>query len=291
MDFAIIWTSFAILSTITTLIVYALVIPSRISKLPEPEREAAYNRSRTRFYFAQLVWLSAVLVTGIIIGNLGLILFTIFGFCWTYLAFTIYFILKSDEIVKMDARQRYKENVKDVAQLFAFAVFIGVVVLIINSGNAAREAENAQYDQVVTYHLNTDGNKLDGESRTLPISNLHTSNNGYTYSWLERKTDGSLVPVSVIRESNDLFEVTLKDDLPATDTEARVERIVDYKVKGADVAAGKEICGVKDAYGYDRFFHALPACEDGKTAAKFIKSYTIIHIPAGSAEKMVLVTN
>lgn len=291
MDFAYIWVSFATLSLVATGIVYAWVIPTRISKLPEPEREAAYNRSRTRFYFAQLVWLAIVLGAGIIIGNLGLILFSIVGFCWTYLAFTIYFILKSDEIVKMDARQRYKENVKDVALLFAFAVFTGVMTLIINSGNAAREAENAQYDQVVTYHLNTDGNKLEGEPHTLPISNLRTSNNGYTYSWLERKTDGSLVPVSVNRENNELFEVTLRDDLPATDTEARVERIVDYKVKGAEVASGKEICGVKDAYGYDRFFHALPACEDGKTAAKFIKSYTIIHIPAGSAEKILQETN
>lgn len=291
MDFAYIWVSFAILSLAATGIVYAWAIPSRISKLPEPEREAAYNRSRVRFYFAQLVWLAIVLGTGIIIGNLGLILFSIFGFCWTYLAFAIYFILKSNEIVKMDARQRYYSNVKDIALLFAFAVFTGVAALVINSSNAAREAENAQYDQVVTYHLNTDGNKLDGEPHTLPISNLRTSNNGYTYSWLERKTDGSLVPVSVNRENNELFEVTLRDDLPATDTEARVERFVDYKVRGADVAAGKEICGVKDAYGYDRFFHALPACDDGKTAAKFIKSYTIIHIPAGSAEKMVLVTN
>lgn len=291
MDFTYIWVSFAILSLAATGIVYAWVIPTRINKLPEPEREAAYNRSRKRFYYVQLVWLAIVLGTGIIIGNLGLILFSIVGFCWTYLAFAIYFILKSDEIVKMDARQRYKENVKDVALLFAFAVFTGVTALIINDSNAAREAENAQYDQVVTYHLNTDGNKLEGEPHTLPISNLRTSNNGYTYSWLERKEDGTLVPVSVNRENNELFEVTLRDDLPATDTEARVERIVDYSVKGADVAAGKEICGVKDAYGYDRFFHALPACEDGKTAAKFIKSYTIIHIPAGSAEKILQATN
>lgn len=291
MDFAYIWIGFAILSLATTGIVYAWVIPTRISKLPEPEQEATCNRSRKRFYYVQLVWLTAVLATGIIISNIGLILFSIFGFCWTYLAFAIYFFYKSDEIDKMDARQRYKENVKDVVLLFVFAVITGVVALCINADNAAREAENAQYDQVATYHLNTDGNKLEGEPRTLPISNLRTSNNGYTYSWLERKTDGSLVPVSVNRENNDLFEVTLKDDLPATDTEARVERIVDYKVKGADVAAGKEICGVKDAYGYDRFFHALPACEDGKTAAKFIKSYTIIHIPAGSAEKILQATN
>lgn len=71
MDFAIIWISFAILSIITTLIVYALVIPSRICKLPEPEQEATYNHSRKRFYYVQLVWLAAVLATGIILSNMG----------------------------------------------------------------------------------------------------------------------------------------------------------------------------------------------------------------------------
>lgn len=290
MDFAIIWISFAILSTITTLIVYALVIPTRIRKLPEPEQEATYNRSRKRFYYVQLVWLAAVLATGIVISNIGLILFSIFGFCWTYLAFAIYFIIKSDEIVKMDARQRYKENVKDVVQLFAFAIFTGVVALCINTDNAAREAENAQYDQVVTYHLNTDGNKLEGEPRTLPISNLRTSNNGYTYSWLERKTDGTLQPRTVKRVNDVRYEVIIKDDLPATDTEARVERTVEYKVKSEDVNAGKEICDTTYSSS-DPFINTLPKCEEGMTSARFQKARTVIHIPAGSAEKMVPATN
>lgn len=75
------------------------------------------------------------------------------------------------------------------------------------------------------------------------------------------------------------------------DTEARVERIVEYKVKGAEVAAGKEVCAVNDGYGYNRFFHALPECGEGKTRAEFSKSRTIIHIPAGSMDKMVVMTS
>ena len=73
--------------------------------------------------------------------------------------------------------------------------------------------------------------------------------------------------------------------------EARVERIVEYKVKGAEVAAGKEVCAVNDGYGYNRFFHALPECGEGKTRAEFSKSRTIIHIPAGSMDKMVAMTS
>ena len=100
------------------------------------------------------------------------------------------------------------------------------------------------------------------------------------------------MPVSVNRGDGNLFEVTLKDDLPATSTEARVERIVEYKVKGAEVAAGKEVCAVNDVYGYNKFFHALPECGEGnKTRAEFSKSRTIIHIPAGSMDKMVVMTS
>lgn len=290
MDFAIIWISFAVLSTITTLIVYALVIPSRIGKLPEPEQEATYNRSRKRFYYVQLVWLAAVLATGIIISNIGLILFSIFGFCWTYLAFAIYFVIKSDEIDKMDAHQRYKENVKDVVQLFAFAIFTGVVALCINADNAAREAENAQYDQTVTYHIDSTSHKINDGNVTAPISNLRTNIDGDTYSWLERQPDGVLQPQTVKRVSDARYEVIIKDDLPATDTEARVERTVEYNVKSEDVNAGKEICNTT-YNSSDPFINTLPKCEDSMTSARFQKAHTIIHIPAGSAEKMVPVTN
>lgn len=291
MDFAIIWISFAVLSVIATLIVYGRVIPSRISKMPVDEQEKAYRRARTRFYYAQLVWLAVVLVAGIIMGNPGLVLFAIFGFGWTYLTYFIYLFSANEEIAKMDARQRYESNERDVLMLLAFAVITGLVALLINTANATQEAEDAQYNQVVAYHLDSNNNKLEGEPNTSPISNLRTSNNGNTYSWLERKGDGTLVPVSVNRGDGNLFEVTLKDDLPATSTEARVERIVEYKVKGADVAAGKEVCAVNDGYGYNRFFHALPECGEGKTKAEFSKSRTIIHIPAGSMDKMVAMTS
>lgn len=64
---------------------------------------------------------------------------------------------------------------------------------------------------------------------------------------------------------------------------------MEYQVKSQDVAAGKEVCFNK-LYDAD-ILSFLPVCEKDGTRAKFVKSRTIIHIPAGSVEKMVPVTN
>lgn len=154
----------------------------------------------------------------------------------------------------------------------------------------ADEAAEAKYDQTVTYHIDSTSRKINDGNVTTPISNLRSNNDGDTYSWLERQPDGTLQPRTVKRANDGRYEVTIKDDLPATDTEARVERTVEYKVKSEDVNAGKEICDTTYSSS-DPFINTLPKCEDGMTSARFQKARTIIHIPAGSAEKMVPVTN
>ena len=73
--------------------------------------------------------------------------------------------------------------------------------------------------------------------------------------------------------------------MPATDTEARVERITEYKVKGADIAAGKDACAQK--YDLENLFNGLPECDEGMTHARFVKTRVIIHVPAGSADRML----
>ena len=125
---------------------------------------------------------------------------------------------------------------------------------------------------------------------TAPISNLRTNSDGDIYSWLERQPDGILLPRTVKRVNDGRYEVTIKDDLPATDTEARVERTVEYKVKSEDVNVGKEICDTTYSSS-DPFINTLPKCDEGMTSARFQKARTVIHIPAGSAEKMVPATN
>lgn len=165
---------------------------------------------------------------------------------------------------------------------------IPITTILGNEANAKKLVETAKFDQTITYHLDANEHKLEGETATYPINSLRSNASGDTYTWLERKEDGALVTRTVQKVNDDRYEVTLKDDLPATDTEARVERIVEYQVKSRDIAAGKEACISK--YTPDGF-GLYPSCDDGSETVKFTKTRTIIHIPAGSVDKMVPVTN
>lgn len=186
----------------------------------------------------------------------------------------------------------YNYIVTVVGGFTLFAVLSGLSYLPVADAQlqAKVAAEMAAYNQTETAYLNADNRKLDSENHTYPISNLHINNTGDTYTWLERREDGTLTTRSVKTTSDGRYEVALKDDLPATDTEARVERTVEYKVKSEDVNAGKEICDTTYSSS-DPFINTLPKCDEGMTRAKFQKARTIIHNPAGSAEKMVPATS
>lgn len=171
--------------------------------------------------------------------------------------------------------------------LFAFAVVPAGSHL--NAEKAAgQEAEKAAYNQTVTYYLDANGRKLEGDAHTYPINSLRSNISGDTYTWVERRDDGTLATRSVQKVNDDRYEVTLKDDLPATDREARVERVVEYQVKGADVATGKDMC--ISTYASEDF-GLYPRCDSKSANVKFAKTRTIIHIPAGSVDKMVPVVS
>jgi hypothetical protein len=176
--------------------------------------------------------------------------------------------------------------------LFVAMIYFAVVMLFVFLAGLQEEQkiENARYDQTVTFHLDANENKVDTENYSYPVNSLRTNNTGNTYTWVERKADGNLTTRTVQKVPDERYEIIVKDDLPATDTEARVERTVEYKVKSEDVNAGKEICDTTYSSS-DPFINTLPKCEDGMTSARFQKAQTIIHIPAGSAEKMVPATN
>lgn len=151
------------------------------------------------------------------------------------------------------------------------------------------EMDNALYTHTVTYHLNADGNMMEGGNTSYPISNLRTNATGTRYRWIERKKDGSLVTQTAGIRNKPEREVTLKDDLPATDKEARIEHIVEYQVKGADLEAGKELCVLNSYYDPFDLFPVRGNMEESN--AQFLKSRIIIHIPAGSAETMLPIVN
>lgn len=178
-----------------------------------------------------------------------------------------------------------------IYSIFAAMIYFAVVMLFVFLAGLQEEqkVENARYDQTVTFHLDANENKVDTENYSYPVNSLRTNNAGNTYTWVERKADGNLATRTVQKVPDERYEIIVKDDLPATDTEPRVERSVEYKVKSEDTSAGKEPC----AFSYDNkeIANHLPACGKDKTHAQFTKARTIIHIPAGSIDKMVPVTN
>lgn len=155
----------------------------------------------------------------------------------------------------------------------------------------ALKTENDAYNQTTTIHLDPNNQKLEGETHTYPITSLRTNRQGTSYSWIEHTKNGTLTTRTVQKTPDERYEVTIKDDLPATDTEPRVERTVEYQIKGEEVATGKEPCIEKNSKGD---IGTLPTCNPNnpnQTEARFIKTRTVIHIPAGSADKTITVTS
>lgn len=179
--------------------------------------------------------------------------------------------------------------------IFSAMIYFGVALLFVflaglqEQQKADQEAENAQYNQTVTFHLDANENKVDTGNYSYPINSLRTNNTGDTYTWVERKADGNLTARTVQKVPDSTYEVILRDDLPATDTEPRVERTVEYQVKGEEINAGKEPCASR--YDSKELTNYLPACDKDKTRARLTKVRTIIHIPAGSIDKMVPINN
>lgn len=175
--------------------------------------------------------------------------------------------------------------------LFAAMIYFAVVMLFVFLAGLQEEQkiENARYDQTVTFHLDANENKVDAENYSYPVNSLRTNNTGNTYTWVERKADGNLTTRTVQKVPDERYEIIVKDDLPATDTEPRVERSVEYQIKGEEVNTGKEPCAPR--YASKELTNYLPACDKDKTRARLTKVRTIIHIPAGSIDKMVPATN
>lgn len=284
------WLTAVIVTGVIFILIFWVIVPRRINRkqLGREAKLKAWKNAINWVAYFMLTCALATLIYSSISNNWLPTTMSLGAFAATFLLTVL--VIPSDG-VDGDSSETYVGITGFVAFYFLTLTLASVAPILAAQKEAKQNAEEAKYDKTITYYMDGNNHLLEGDARTYPVSSLRSNRAGTSYSWVERTNDGTLTTRTVNKPRDAKYELTIKEDLPATDTEARVERIVDYKVKGADVAAGKEICGVKDAYGYDRFFHALPACEDGKTAAKFIKSYTIIHIPAGSAERMVPVTN
>lgn len=175
--------------------------------------------------------------------------------------------------------------------IIATLTVITILTATADSLKTNQETENAAYNQTITYHIDANNHPLEGETRTYPITSLRTNRQGTSYSWIERTKDGTLTTRTIQKVSDEQYELTIKDDLPTTDTEPRVERTVEYQVKGEEVTAGKEPCTEKYSRGD---LGTLPTCNPNnpnQTEARFTKTQTTIHIPAGSADKTITITS
>lgn len=159
---------------------------------------------------------------------------------------------------------------------------IGVVVVMVNG----TQAENAKFTQPVTHYVDADNQKMEGETHTYPISNLRVNPEGTTYRWVEKRSDGTLATRKVYKGSLDApMEVVVKDDLPATGTEARVERRYEYALNPEEIAAGHREC--ISPIRYEKADVTLYGSCSRNVTVKFVRAETIIHVPAGSTEKAV----
>ena len=287
MDFAYIWMGIAILSIVAILVVDIGFVTPRIDKLPEEEQGAAYDSARKKLAVAVTIWSVLTGIFALIVGNL---LWAVFATPMFLIAAGLIYVGIAhptvEDTAEVTPKTYYREGLFLVSRMLMLTMFICLFPIAFKADQAAE----AKYDQTVTYHIDSTSRKINDGDVTAPISNLRTNSDGDIYSWLERQPDGTLQPRTVKRVNDGRYEVIIKDDLPATDTEARVERTVEYKVKSEDVNVGKEICDTTYS-STDPFINTLPKCDEGMTRAKFQKAQTIIHIPAGSAEKMVPATN
>ena len=268
------------------LVIFAGIIPICISakatKDEEYDDEEDWMNALVGMYCFWVACAIALLTTSSVLKN-GLVGFAGFALLLALVLGGIFFLVDPGNSAE---GAYYKTLLTAIACLAATASIAGLAISS-NTTENAKKAANATFDQTITYHLDSNEHKLEGETLTYPINSLRTNNTGDTYTWVEHKEDGTLATRSVQKVNDDRYEVTLKDDLPATDTEARVERIIEYQVKSDAIAAGKEACVYRYA---PEDFGLYPRCDDGSKTVKFVKARTIIHIPAGTVDKMVPVS-
>lgn len=281
------WLSIILAVAVVFIFIFGGVIPVIILKKSRDDKELEEERAWANAGIAACWFVVACVAATFIVGvalKSGLIIFV------GIMAFITLIVTAAITADSSDrGSEAYGKLVASAAVYFIVLALAPLLAIVANNNKEAERLEAAKYDQTITQYFDANNHKVEDETHTYPVSSLRTNGSGDTYTWVERQEDGTLATRRVQKVPDGNYEVAIKDDLPATDMEARVERSVEYQVKSQDVAAGKEVCFSK-LYDAD-ILSFLPVCEKDGTRAKFVKSRTIIHIPAGSVEKMVPVTN
>lgn len=141
------------------------------------------------------------------------------------------------------------------------------------------------FDKTITVHSDYDGRRLDDNTPGTPVTNItitQKSSHAVTYLWVEHQPTGELTT-----RTNNTRPVTIVEDLPETDTEARVTYTQQYLVDSAALAEGKPLCSAHGTLSPPKG----KTCEGGKVTAKPEKGYgeitATIHVPKGKAEQLI----
>lgn len=170
------------------------------------------------------------------------------------------------------------------------ALMVGTALLATLAGVApttprAPEPATPTFDKTITIQSDYDGRRLDDNTPGIPVTNITVAqkvHQGATYMWVEHQSNGELTTRTVAARP-----VTIIEDLPETDTEARVTYTQQYLVDSAALAEGKPLCSAHGTLSPPQG----QECEGGKVTAKPEKGYgeitATIHVPKGKAEQLI----
>lgn len=184
---------------------------------------------------------------------------------------------------------QYTFRVTGVMVLTAIFAFIAGTVPTIPSPSPKLVTGNSDsgvtFDKTITVHSDYDGRRLDDNTPGIPVTNItitQKEHQGATYMWVEHQPNGELTT-----RTTNTRPVTIIEDLPETDTEARVTYTQTYLVDSAALAEGKPLCSAHGTLSPPKG----QFCEGGKVTAKPEKGYgeitATIHVPKGKAEQLI----
>ena len=281
------WLTAVIVTGFIFIIIFWGIVPRRINskQLGREAKLKAWKNAISWVSYFMLTCALATLIYSSISNNWLPTTISLSAFAATFLLTVL--VIPSDG-VDGDSSETYVGVTGFVAFYFLILTLASSAPILAAQKDAEQNAEEAKYDKTITYYMDGNNHLLEGDTHAYPVSSIRSNRAGTSYSWVERTNDGTITTRTADKPRDAKYELTIKEDLPATDTEPRVERTLEYKVKSEDTNAGKEVCVEKR---FDGLFSPLPACDKDKTEGKLIKSRTIIHIPAGSFDKIVTVTS
>lgn len=172
--------------------------------------------------------------------------------------------------------------------IYASAILFLFIVVVTGCWFLSAEgakAENAKFNQTVTYSINPDLNKV-ADGTMYGIDSLKLNQEEGYYRWKEYLMFGGSIEKTVDTKYDTTSEVTVVKDLKEADAEPLVEHQVVYKLNREAIAKNKDLIHqdaecVKGDKAWES--HVFSTCKGSNIeSARFVKHHYIIHIPENS---------